>query len=65
VELRREIMNKVKTFTTSLKAFHIMEELKSLDEMVSQFIEDNNVKTVVAVSDAATSDNTEATIGLI
>ena len=58
-------MIKVKTFTTSLKAFHIMEELKSLDEMVSQFIEDNNVKTVVAVSDAATSDNTGATIGLI
>ena len=58
-------MIKVKTFTTSLKAFHTMEELKSLDEMVSQFIEDNNVKTVMAVSDAATSDNTGATIGLI
>lgn len=58
-------MIKVKTFTTPLKAFHIMEELKSLDEMVNQFIEDNHVKTVVAVSDAATGDNTGATIGLI
>ena len=56
---------KVKTFVTEVKIFHAMKELKSLDEQVNRFIVENGVKKVISVSDAATTDNTGATIGLI
>jgi hypothetical protein len=42
-----------------------MNELRDLDNMVNQFIEENNVTKVVSVSDAATTDDNGATIGLI
>ena len=58
-------MIKVKTFTCPLRIFHAKEELEGLDKMVNQFIEDNNVKKIVSVSDACTTDDTGATIGLI
>ena len=58
-------MIKVKTFASPLKIFHAKEELNSLDNMVNQFIEENNVSRIVSVSDAATTDDTGATIGLI
>ncbi len=56
---------KVKTFTTELKIFKTIKELKTLDEEVNRFIEKNRVKRVVSVSDTTTTDNTGATIGLI
>jgi hypothetical protein len=58
-------MIKVKTFTSPLKAFHAMKELQDLDASVNTFIEENNVKNVISVSDAATTDDNGATIGLI
>jgi hypothetical protein len=56
---------KVKTFTTELRIFKTIKELKTLDEEVSRFIEKKRVKKVVSVSDTTTTDNTGATIGLI
>lgn len=58
-------MIKIKTFASALKIFHAKEELEGLDKMVNQFIEDNNVQKIVSVSDACTTDNSGATIGLI
>jgi len=56
---------RVKTFTNELKVFHTMKELAALDEQVNRFISENKVKKVISASDAATTDNTGATIGLI
>lgn len=56
---------KVRTFTTELKIFQTMKELETLDEKVNRFIVENRVKKVVSVSDATTTDNNGATIGLI
>ncbi len=56
---------KVKTFTTPLKIFRAKGELEELDKMVNQFIEQNNVKKVISVSDTCTTDDTGATIGII
>ena len=58
-------MAKVKTFTSPLKVFHVKEELENLDAAVNQFIEANNVTKVISVTDATTTDNTGASIGII
>ena len=58
-------MIKVKTFASPLKIFHARKEIEALDAMVNKFIEDQNVQKVISVSDAPTSDDTGATIGLI
>ena len=58
-------MVKVKTFTTELKVFHTANELKQLDAQVNKFIADNHITKVISVSDASTTDNSGATIGLI
>jgi hypothetical protein len=58
-------MVKVKTFTTELKILKTMKELYDLDEQVNQFIKDNNINTIVSVSDTCTTDDKGATIGLI
>jgi hypothetical protein len=58
-------MAKVKTFTSPLKVFHVREELEQLDQQVNQFIEQNNITTVVSVSDTTTSDDNGASIGII
>ena len=62
---RGKIMIKVKTFASPLKIFQAKKELEELDAMVNKFIEQNNVQKVVSVSDACTSDDTGATIGMI
>jgi hypothetical protein len=58
-------MVKVKTFATELKIFHTMKELHDLDEKVNQFVKDNNINTIVSVSDTCTTDDKGATIGVI
>jgi hypothetical protein len=58
-------MIKVKTFTIPLKPFHVMQELRDVDEQVNTFIKENNVKKVISVSDTNTTDSTGATIGII
>ncbi len=56
---------KVKTFASPLKIFQARKELEALDDMVNKFIEENNVQRIVSVSDACTTDDTGASIGLI
>ena len=58
-------MIKVKTFTTPLKVFHVKEQLEELDQHVNRFIQDNNVEKVISVSDACTTDDSGASIGII
>jgi hypothetical protein len=62
-------MIKVKTFASPLKIFHAKKEIEELDAIVNKFIEDNNVQKIISVSDAPTdaptSDDNGATIGLI
>ena len=58
-------MIKVKTFASALKIFQAKKELEELDAMVNNFIKENNVQSVVSVSDACTTDDTGATMGLI
>lgn len=58
-------MTKIETFTTELKIFHSIKELKDLDEKINKFIEEKDIKKVISVSDTCTADNTGATIGLI
>ena len=56
---------KVKSFSTEVKIFQTMKELRTLDEEVNRFIVENGVKKVLSVSDTTTTDNTGASIGLI
>ncbi len=56
---------KVKTFASPLKIFQARKELEELDNMVNKFIEENNVQRIVSVSDACTTDDTGASIGII
>jgi len=58
-------MAKVKTFTSELKIFHAMQELKKLDEEVNRFISEQGIKKVISVSDACTTDDKGATISII
>ncbi|MDH4100736.1 MAG: hypothetical protein OEV28_09215 [Nitrospirota bacterium] len=58
-------MIKVKTFTTPLKVFHVMEEIHELDNQVNRFIADNNIKKVISVSDATTQNEGGLTMGMV
>lgn len=58
-------MISVKTFTTEIKPFYTMRELEDLDEQVNRFLADKGIKKVLSVSDACTTDDSGATIGLI
>lgn len=55
---------KVKTFTNELKALHTMKALENLDIQVNTFIQENNVRKVMSVSDTCTS-GAGGTIGII
>ena len=56
---------KVKTFACPIKIFKARGELDELDKMVNQFIEDNNIKKIISVSDTCTTDDSGSTIGVI
>jgi len=58
-------MVKVKTFTIPLKVFHAHEELEQLDDQVNGFLSREEVKKVISVSDAVTTDDKGAAIGLV
>ena len=58
-------MSKVKTFATELKIFHTMKELYDLDQQVNDFIKENNINTIISVSDTCTTDDKGATIGIV
>jgi hypothetical protein len=57
-------MIKVKTFTQTLEIFKTHKELEALDAMVNSFLERENVKKVISVSDATTTGE-KGTIGVI
>jgi hypothetical protein len=58
-------MIKVKSFATPLKIFHAKEELDNLDQAVNQFIQDNDIRKIISVSDTCTTDDRGSTIGII
>ncbi len=58
-------MVKVKSFGSQFKIFHITQELDDLDKQVSDFIAESNVKKVISVSDATTTNSDGATMGII
>ena len=58
-------MVKVKTFASPLKIFQAKNELEELDRMVNQFLETNKISRVISVSDACTTDDQGASIGVI
>ena len=58
-------MIKVKSFTSELKIFKTIGEIKELDDEVNRFLAGNAVKKVVSVSDSCTTDDSGASIGLI
>lgn len=47
-------MIKVKTFGEPLQPFRAQRELDELDERVNQFVQSNNIKRVLSVSDSTT-----------
>ncbi len=57
-------MIRVKTFGEPLAPFKAQMELKELDARVNDFIRDNQVKKVISLSDAATTEE-GSTIGLV
>jgi hypothetical protein len=58
-------MIKVKTFASEIKIFHTVRELQQLDNEVNKFIADSGIKRLISVSDACTTDDSGATIGVI
>jgi len=57
-------MIKVKTFGEPLQAFKTRQELDELDQRVNDFLQTNNIKRVISVSDSTTNEN-GSTIGLV
>ncbi|MBI4330002.1 MAG: hypothetical protein HY673_01825 [Chloroflexi bacterium] len=58
-------MIKVKSFQTPIQILKTTRQLAKLDDDVNKFIAENKVTSVISVSDAATTDDTGATIGLV
>ncbi|OHB69456.1 MAG: hypothetical protein A2W17_09920 [Planctomycetes bacterium RBG_16_41_13] len=57
-------MIKIKTFTSTLKIFHVHNELVELDKEVNDFLQLNNITKVVSVSDSTTNTGGD-TMGII
>jgi hypothetical protein len=58
-------MIKVKTFTSEIKVFQTVREIGQLDDRVNSFLAESGIKRVISISDACTTDDTGATIGII
>jgi hypothetical protein len=58
-------MVKVKSFTSEIKVFQTMRELTQIDEQVNRFIDEQQIKKVISVSDCCTTDTSGSTIGII
>lgn len=56
---------KVKTFGMEIRPLKTMQELDQLDNKVNEFIAAAGVRTVISVSDTATTDDKGETIGLV
>ena len=58
-------MIKVRTFTSQLKIFHMMQEIAELDEQVNEFISSNRIRNVMSTSDALTTGGDGETVGIV
>jgi len=58
-------MLNVKTFTAILKVFHVATELNDLDRRVTKFLNSDEVKRVISVSDSTTTNVDGGTMGII
>jgi hypothetical protein len=58
-------MIRVKTFTSQMQIFQIMNELSNLDEEVNEFLESNQIRRVISASDAITTGTSGETIGIV
>jgi hypothetical protein len=58
-------MIEVKTFTQVLQIFKTAKELDDLDRRVNDFLREKGIQKVVSVSDATTTDDKGATMGII
>jgi hypothetical protein len=58
-------MIKVRTFTSQLKIFHMMEEIAGLDQQVNDFISSNKIRNVISTGDALTTGADGETVGII
>jgi hypothetical protein len=58
-------MIKVRTFTSQLKIFHMMQEISDLDAQVNGFIASNQIRRVISASDALTTGGDGETVGII
>lgn len=58
-------MIKVRTFTSQLKIFHMMQEISDLDDQVNDFISSNQIRNVISTSDALTTGGDGETVGII
>jgi len=58
-------MTKVRTFTSQLKIFHMMQEIGDLDKQVNDFIASNRIRSVISTSDAITTGGDGETVGII
>ena len=58
-------MTKVRTFTSQLKIFHMMQEIGDLDKQVNDFIASNRIRSVISASDAITTGGDGETVGII
>ena len=56
---------KVKSFGMEIRPMKTMKELELLDDKVNTFIAGNGIKSVISVSDTATTDDNGETIGLV
>jgi len=58
-------MIKVKTFTSQLKIFNMMNEIQELDEAVNNFIASNGITKVISTGDAISTGTSGETMGII
>ncbi len=56
---------KIKSFGMEIRPMKTMQELKSLDDIVNDFIVKNGIKKVISVSDSPTTGASGETIGLV
>lgn len=56
---------KIKSFGMEIRPMKTMQELKSLDDAVNDFIARNGIKKVISVSDSPTTGDDGGTIGFV
>ena len=57
-------MIKIRTFGEPLQPLKTRQELEELDQRVNSFLQENDIRKVISVSDSTTNEN-GSTIGLV